>query len=162
MTKAKSPGAAPTPGTLTRRMYDALERMLADTDTYPPRSKLPGHRQLRREYGVSNSVVSSALGTLAAQGRVCVLPHGTYVLGDGVGPDDLPTRERIAETVRTRIADGTIQPGQLLVPDLSREFNVSRQVVNAALRPLTVDGPLVTRRSVGTYVPHPWSLDTSP
>ncbi|MFD5786733.1 GntR family transcriptional regulator [Streptomyces sp. NPDC127037] len=135
--------------------------LLADTDTYPPRSKLPGYQQLRQQHGVSNSVISSATEVLIAQGRVRVLPQGTYVLGGGVGPDDLPTREHLAQTVRARIADGTIKPGQLIVPGLTREFRVNRHFVNTALRTLAAEGLLVVRRSVGTYVPHPWQSEVS-
>lgn len=148
-------GAAPRMGTPTRRVYDALERLLADTDTYPPRSKLPSYRQLCREHGVSDSVIRGAMKSLARQGRVCVRTHGIYVLGDGVGPGALPTYELIAQTVRSRIAAGTIQPGQPLVPDLMHEFVVGRHFVNAALRPLANEGLLVVRRGIGTYVPHP-------
>ncbi|SBU96443.1 Transcriptional regulators [Streptomyces sp. MnatMP-M77] len=138
-------------GTLRRRVYDGLESLLADTDTYPPGTKLPTYRALCRQYGVAQAVVGAAMEALASQGRVWIRPPlGVFVLGEGYEP--APNKfVLIATTVRERIADGTFKPGTPLVPLLVKEFEVHRCTVTTALRPLADEGLLVKTGS-GTYV----------
>ncbi|MEW1629751.1 GntR family transcriptional regulator [Streptomyces sp. NPDC089173] len=142
----------PKPGTLRRRVYDGLENLLADTDTYPPGTRLPTYRALRQQYGVAQAAVSAAMEALASQGRVWIRPpQGVFVLGEGHEPT--PTKAvLIATAARERIADGTLKPGTPLVPLLAREFGTNASVVSSALRPLAAEGLLVAEPFSGTYV----------
>ncbi|XMN04638.1 GntR family transcriptional regulator [Streptomyces griseobrunneus] len=142
----------PKPGTLRRRVYDGLESLLADTDTYPPGTRLPTYRALRQRYGVAQAVVGAAMEALASQGRVWIRPpQGVFVRGEG----DAPTQTKavlIATAARERIADGTLKPGTPLVPLLAQEFETNGSVVSSALRPLAAEGLLVAEPFSGTYV----------
>ncbi|MFI1189781.1 GntR family transcriptional regulator [Streptomyces californicus] len=142
----------PRRGTLTRRVYDELESLLADTDTYPPGIKLPTYRALCQQYGVAQGVVGAAMEVLASQGRVWIRrPQGVFVLGEGEVPT--PTKAvLIATAVRERIADGTLKPGIPLVPLLVAEFETNDSVVSSALRPLAAEGLLYIKHGSGTYV----------
>lgn len=144
--------SVPKPGTLRRRVYDGLETLLADTDTYPPGTRLPTYRALRQQYGVAQAAVSAAMEALASQGRVWIRPpQGVFVLGEGHEPT--PTKAvLIATAARERIADGTLKPGTPLVPLLAREFGTNASVVSSALRPLAAEGLLVAEPFSGTYV----------
>ncbi|MGW0673452.1 GntR family transcriptional regulator [Streptomyces sp. NPDC002746] len=155
MTQEELHTAAPKPGTLGRRVYDGLVRMLADTDGYPPGTKLPSYRTLSQQYGVAYGIVRAAMKALESQGRVCIrTPQGVHVFGADYEPVP-PKAVLIAMAVRARIADGTFQPDVPLVPMLAKEFQVARPTVTCALSPLIDEGLLVVRQGVGTYVPHP-------
>ncbi|MFJ5850532.1 GntR family transcriptional regulator [Streptomyces sp. NPDC092903] len=155
MTQEELHTDAPKPGTLGRRVYDGLVRMLADTDAYPPGTKLPPYRTLSRQYGVAYGIVSAAMKALESQGRVCIRnPHGVHVSGADYRPVP-PKAVLIAMAVRARIADGTFQPDVPLVPMLAKEFQVARSTVTCALSPLIDEGLLVVRHGLGTYVQHP-------
>ncbi|MYR54618.1 hypothetical protein GTY83_36770 [Streptomyces sp. SID4928] len=52
-----------------------MESLLADTDTYPPVTKLPTYKALCRRYGVAQTVVGTAMEALASQERVWIHPH---------------------------------------------------------------------------------------
>ena len=57
----------------------ALRESIAD-GTYPPGSKLPTRRELRKQYGVSDIVITFAMRALRQQGLVVSLPGvGVYV-----------------------------------------------------------------------------------
>ncbi|MFG3429493.1 GntR family transcriptional regulator [Streptomyces californicus] len=143
---------APKRGTRTRRVYDGLESLLADTDTYPPGTKLPTYRALCQQYGVAQGVVGAAMEALASQGRVWIRrPQGVFALGEGEVPT--PTKAvLIATATRERIADGTFKPGTPLVPLLVAEFETNSAVVSSALRPLAAEGLLYIKSGSGTYV----------
>ncbi|MFC8538002.1 GntR family transcriptional regulator [Streptomyces sp. NPDC057249] len=170
MTRRKTTGP-PAKGTLGRAVYDDLVGMLADTKKYRPGSRLPSYMALCQRYGVSPSVVSDAMLSLAYEGRVVIRPGGVTVRGElplpasGRGssapepssngrPAAPPTAARLGAIVRERIADGTIKPGQPVVNALLKEFDVSRSVLLNALAPLHKEGLLTYRRGVGTYAPY--------
>ncbi|MGC4950928.1 GntR family transcriptional regulator [Streptomyces sp. DT224] len=171
MTLPKTP-RPPQPGTRGRAVYDALVGMLADTEKYPPGTRLPSYMELRQRYGVSPSVVSNAMESLAYEGRVVIRQSGVTVQGkcrppvNETGsrvsepsangrPAQRPTAARLGAIVRKRIANGVIKPGQPISNALTAEFGVSRSVLLSALAPLHNEGLLVYTRGVGTYVPHP-------
>ncbi|MYT82170.1 hypothetical protein GTY69_31630 [Streptomyces sp. SID8364] len=52
-----------------------MESLLADTDTYPPVTKLPTYKALCRRYGVAQTVVGTAMEALASQEGVWIRPH---------------------------------------------------------------------------------------
>ncbi|MYS36359.1 regulatory GntR family protein [Streptomyces sp. KhCrAH-43] len=153
MTRSMTPGPPP-PHTLGRAVYDDLVGMLADTETYPPGSRLPSYMALRKRHGVSQNVVSNAMESLAYEGRVRIRPGGVVVLGAEHLPEPATMQVRIEEAVRSRIANGAITAGQLLVSALADEFEASRNCVRAGLAPLVAEGLLVTEHGVGTYRPH--------
>lgn len=65
--------------------------------------------------------------------------------------------QEIADKLRERIEDGTLQPGERLPsePDLEREFGASRNTVRLALALLTNQGLVVTRQGLGSFVTEP-------
>lgn len=81
----------------------------------------------------------------------CVpLPTLTHVI------DFDPTRpkwQQIAETLRARIADGTLPPQSLVSEvQLEVEFGVARGTVRKAIAALRDDGLLVTTPGMGSFV----------
>ncbi|MFC8538001.1 winged helix-turn-helix domain-containing protein [Streptomyces sp. NPDC057249] len=139
---------APKAGTSRRRVYDGLKQMLTDTDAYPPGTKLPTYEEIRKQYGVSYSVVSVAMHALAAEGLVRIRhARGAYAF------EVPPTKSAlIAKAVRERIADGSLKPGQPLVRSLAQEFGVTPANVSKALVPLLDEGLLIVHLGVGTFV----------
>jgi DNA-binding FadR family transcriptional regulator len=91
------------------------------------------------------------------------VPHG-QARWSSVGSDDKsgessvtpPARGmhgQIVEELGQRIGEGTLQPGQLLVPDaICFEFAASRPVVREALRVLQAKGLVLARPKAGTFV----------
>lgn len=67
-----------------------------------------------------------------------------------------PTRpkwQQIAETLRARIADGTLPPRSLVSEvQLEAEFGVARGTVRKAIAALRDDGLLVTTPGMGSFV----------
>jgi DNA-binding GntR family transcriptional regulator len=67
-----------------------------------------------------------------------------------------PTRpkwQQIAETLRARIADGTLPPQSLVSEvQLESEFGVARGTVRKAIAALRDDGLLVTTPGMGSFV----------
>jgi GntR family transcriptional regulator len=61
---------------------------------------------------------------------------------------------QVADTVRSRIRDGTYPPGEYLPPrsQLRAEFQVSDIVINDAMRILRGQGLVATKVGRGTYV----------
>ncbi|MFH9561221.1 GntR family transcriptional regulator [Streptomyces globisporus] len=141
----------PKPGTLGRRVYDGLDRLLDDADAYPPGTKLPTYRALSQQYGVALSAVGAAMEALASQGRVCIRPsNGVLVLGEDHEPASTKA-VLIATAARERIADRTLTPGASLVPLLADEFAVGESTVMIALRLLADEGLVVVKTGSGTY-----------
>ncbi|MGW2652152.1 GntR family transcriptional regulator [Streptomyces sp. NPDC001478] len=153
MTRRKTTGP-PAKGTLGRAVYDDLVGMLADTKEHPPGSRLPSYMALCQGYGVSPSVVSDAMLSLAYEGRVVIGPGGVTVQGklprpaSGSGSSDSepsasvrpappPTAARLGAIVRECIENGTIEPGEPVFTALAEEFGVSRSVLLNALAPCT-------------------------
>jgi DNA-binding GntR family transcriptional regulator len=65
-----------------------------------------------------------------------------------------PLYRRVADDIRTAIADGTLRPGQLLPPEraLSERYDVSLVAVRAGLAVLRGEGLIVTERGKGSRV----------
>ncbi|MEQ8663786.1 MAG: GntR family transcriptional regulator [Gammaproteobacteria bacterium] len=65
-----------------------------------------------------------------------------------------PKYRTVAAALVERIRSGTYKPGDLLPsePDLTRQFDVSRHTIRAALRALHEKGLIVSRRGRGTIV----------
>ncbi|MER5222310.1 GntR family transcriptional regulator [Streptomyces flaveus] len=74
--------------------------------------------------------------------------------GDWVGDGGGREFERVLETLRTRLTDGTYQVGNLLPPqrELAEHFNVSRDTVQQVLRALAGEGWVESRQGSGTWV----------
>ncbi|MFI6426464.1 FadR/GntR family transcriptional regulator [Promicromonospora sp. NPDC050880] len=70
----------------------------------------------------------------------------------------------LVETLRTRIANGDIAPGEKLPsePRLAVEHQVSRTVVREAIARLNLEGLVHTRRGSGSYVLTPPADDAAP
>ncbi|MFE8910907.1 GntR family transcriptional regulator [Streptomyces globisporus] len=145
-----------------RAAYQGVVDMLADTDTYPPGSKLPAHPVLADRLGVTSSALRIAMHALAADGRVHRRHSGTVVLGKDSTPVPVPTTTRLTEIVRERIQDGTIKPGQLIATALRAEFGVGNTTVRSALTPLISEGLLVAKQGVGIYASAGTASDDEP
>ncbi|SEE84684.1 regulatory protein, gntR family [Streptomyces sp. 2131.1] len=161
MTRRKAPGP-PAKGTLGRAVYDDLAGMLADTDQYPPGTRLPSYMKLRQRYGVSQGVVSSAMESLAYERRVRIGPGGVVVLGKKPMRAQPPTPSPIERAVRSRIVYGGIKPVRLSVGALADEFKASRDSVRSALAPLVAEGLLVAVHGTDSYVSGRRSPEPSP
>lgn len=127
--------------------------LLADTDTYPPGSKLPAQSVLANRLGVTSYALGKAIRALEADGRVLRRSSRTIVLGKDSVQVPVTTTARLTEIARERIQDGTIKPGELITGPLMREFDVGQTTVHSALTPLIAEGLLLRKRGVGTYVP---------
>lgn len=68
-----------------------------------------------------------------------------------------PYYHQIAENIRSLITDGQLKPGDMLPPEktIAAHLGVSLITVRQALKDLTVEGLLVRRRAVGTFVAPP-------
>lgn len=68
-----------------------------------------------------------------------------------------PKYQRVYESLRSKIADGTYPPGELLPSDteLPKQLRVSTITVRRALDELQREGLIVRRRGKGTYVADP-------
>lgn len=71
----------------------------------------------------------------------------------------LPAYQTLADTLRSRILSGELEPGHRLPiePELSAEYGVSRSTVREALRVLASQNLIATTRGVlgGSFVAHP-------
>jgi GntR family transcriptional regulator len=66
----------------------------------------------------------------------------------------IPLYYQIEEWLRGQIANGQLQPGDMLAPEiaLSEQLGVSRLTLRQALNNLTNDGLLIRKRAIGTFV----------
>ena len=76
----------------------------------------------------------------------------------GIGTQGIPSRlplpRQVASAIRSRIINGHWEPGDQIPAEdeLARQFGVSRATVREAVALLTVQGYLVKRRGIGTFV----------
>lgn len=72
----------------------------------------------------------------------------------------LPLPKQVAQTIRTRILSGEWEPGDQIPPEeeLAHEFGVSRATIREAISELAVEGYLVKRRGIGTFVREPHAI----
>ena len=156
----------------------AVLRSRIDDGTYPVGSVLPPRPLLVEELGVSRSTIDHACRALREQGVLLTVPgrgRGTVVrdpLNPTTGPDVLARRsegacetwpgrgstrdtvERIAAAVRTRITDGTYQPGRRIpsVAQLAEEFSCRTWLAREALDALKGEGLLYSLSPKGHFV----------
>ncbi|MGW2840584.1 GntR family transcriptional regulator [Streptomyces sp. NPDC001493] len=157
------------PHARSQEIIDKLIALLADRTAFPPGSRLPSRRVLRLRFQVSTNALEAAMADLKAKGRISVTHNGTFVPGAaGTAPSKgrhpivethqarlKKVRHRITETVRARIADGSIRPRKPLTRNLAVEFTVSDATVRTALRPLIAEGRLGVHSLLGICVPGP-------
>jgi DNA-binding transcriptional regulator YhcF (GntR family) len=69
-------------------------------------------------------------------------------------PDERPLYRVVADDIRAAIANGTLQPGQLLPPEraLAERYNVSLVAARQGLAVLRGEGLIVTLRGKGSRV----------
>src|SRR3954469_20842237 len=83
---------------------------------------------------------------------------GAYADGrlmSGLAVTPISTTEAVVVSLREKILDGAIEPGQPLPEaDLTREFGVARPTVRAAIQTLCHEGLLVRERNRSAFVPH--------
>ncbi len=83
--------------------------------------------------------------------------HGMETVS-GIGGEGLPSRlplpRQIASAIRSRIINGHWESGDQIPPEdeLARQFGVSRATIREAVALLTVQGYLIKRRGIGTFV----------
>ncbi len=72
----------------------------------------------------------------------------------GAAPGDIPKYSAVAAALLEQIKAGKFRPGDLLPsePELTRQFDVSRHTVRAALRSLYEKGLIVSQRGRGSIV----------
>lgn len=72
----------------------------------------------------------------------------------------LPLPRQVASALRSRIIAGQWEPGDQIPSEeeLAKEFGVSRATIREAVSLLTVQGYLVKRRGVGTFVGQPGAI----
>ncbi|MCY0897947.1 MAG: GntR family transcriptional regulator [Firmicutes bacterium] len=72
----------------------------------------------------------------------------------------MPLPHQVAGTMRQRIQSGEWEPGDQIPAedDLARQFAVSRATIREAISQLTVEGYLVKRRGIGTFVRGPRAI----
>ena len=80
--------------------------------------------------------------------------YGRGVDARGNGDSGGKEFQRVAESLRTRMTDGTYSVGSFLPPqrELADEFGVSRDTVQRALRELADEGWIVSRQGSGSRV----------
>jgi DNA-binding GntR family transcriptional regulator len=72
----------------------------------------------------------------------------------GLAVTPISTTEAVVASLRERILDGAIEPGQPLPEaDLTRDFGVARPTVRAAIQTLCHEGLLIRERNRSAFVP---------
>jgi DNA-binding GntR family transcriptional regulator len=66
----------------------------------------------------------------------------------------IPYYHQVKEAVKALIADGELEPGDMLPSEysLSEQLSISRLVVHRAYRELVAEGLLIRKRAIGTFV----------
>lgn len=69
----------------------------------------------------------------------------------------LPLYAQVRRGLETRLAGGEWRPGDRIPgePDLCKEYGVSRPVIRQALQELAIEGAIVRRKGLGTFVAEP-------
>src|SRR5215207_8051689 len=84
--------------------------------------------------------------------RTAAYPDRSLMTGLAVTP--ISTTEAVVVSLRDKILDGAIEPGQPLPEaDLTREFGVARPTVRAAIQTLCHEGLLQRERNRSAFVP---------
>ena len=78
----------------------------------------------------------------------------------GLAVTPISTTEAVVVSLRDKILDGAIEPGQPLPEaDLTREFGVARPTVRAAIQTLCHEGLLQRERNRSAFVPRLTAAD---
>src|SRR4051794_26073661 len=78
----------------------------------------------------------------------------------GLAITPISTTEAVVVSLRDKILDGAIEPGQPIPEaDLTRDFGVARPTVRAAIQTLCHEGLLVRERNRSAFVPHLTAAD---
>ncbi|UUU31983.1 GntR family transcriptional regulator [Streptomyces sp. CA-210063] len=135
-----------------------VARILAGA--YPAGQRLPKRRELAAELGAGLETVRDALDPLVHNGTLYVLHgRGTFVArqGEPTPLDGANAVNATAETIRTRLKDGTYPAGTRL-PDqraLAAELGVGLHTLTAVYKTLVDAGLLVTVFGGGTFAVEP-------
>jgi DNA-binding transcriptional regulator YhcF (GntR family)/8-oxo-dGTP pyrophosphatase MutT (NUDIX family) len=118
---------------------------------YEPGAELPGELALAEEFGVARGTIRSALAVLEDERVIEVVPgHGRRVAGED---QTAPGYERVAQSLRTRLAAGQFSDGRALPSEaaLCAEFEVSRTTARRAYDVLAEEGSIVRRQGAGAF-----------
>lgn len=137
-----------------------LQRKI-DAAELNPGDQVPSGRALAQQFGCAEGVAREAVRGLTAQG-VLHRPDGTRfgVLVAGPGLETRTPKQRLADSLRARIASGELAPGMRLpsCKKLARESGVSPATASKVLRQLR-DEDLVVLGHTGAVVK--WHRSTS-
>ncbi|WP_149824153.1 GntR family transcriptional regulator [Streptomyces tailanensis] len=152
------------------RPIEAAVRKRIRNGTYAPRTWLPSLRKLGDEFSVSTTTVSLALAPLQrerlvgaasrSRGLYVIDPDNFTALPDGASAHTL---EELEGFFRTRLSDGTYEPGSRLPSRsaLAEELSVGIQTITRALQPIRADGLITVNAREGTYASRRGRIPTS-
>lgn len=115
---------------------------------------LPSEAELAERYDVSRGTVRAALGLLADENLVEVLPgKGRRVTGEGKRGRPSSAWERVAFHLQDRLLAGDFDDGLPLPSEASlvESCRVSRSTVRRAYRYLVDEGLVIVRHGSGAY-----------
>ncbi|MGW0856114.1 winged helix-turn-helix domain-containing protein [Streptomyces sp. NPDC002690] len=127
----------------------AIEKLLEGK----PGTRLPSYGALGGQFGLSMHRLKKILDPHVKGNRIHVTNKGMYIPADHNPPRNMS--KTVRDAILKRIADGTYKPDTAIPSDikLAEEFGGTRQGVRYALRALIRSGQLVTKPSIGTFVP---------
>ncbi|MGW0856116.1 GntR family transcriptional regulator [Streptomyces sp. NPDC002690] len=146
-------------GPAVSRAVAGLRKLLADTATYPPGSKLPTYQTMMAMVGTGAPSVRKAVLHLIEENALVGSEGGPTV----AGAPPLHPRLRpatVEKVIRARINDGTYPQDQRIpsLRALKKELGVPSEVLRKALDPLVGEGILEIRSGTGCFVRAPRSI----
>ncbi|MFF3363614.1 GntR family transcriptional regulator [Streptomyces misionensis] len=111
--------AQATPKTFQRIAGYYREQIL--TGELKPGSKLPGHREMAKKWGVATATIQNALNQLTVEKLIRSSPRGTFVADDpvaGIAAKDRLHRARVARSVLMEGETSVVTAAALVVPPL--------------------------------------------
>lgn len=137
-----------------RAIADALRTRITE-GVYAPGSTLPSESVLCAEYSVARNTLRRALGQIADEGLIAVIPGRGRIVAPGVaGTPAVPQYRSMAAALRQMIEAGELRPGDALPSEaaLAQQYGVARGTARHALAELEGAGLVDSIHGKGRYV----------
>ncbi|MBQ7125776.1 GntR family transcriptional regulator [bacterium] len=135
---------------------DSIKKYLKQNN-FKPGDRLISGRQLAKELGLSTTTVRAAIAELILQGILEKDKKNFILTGRSFSIDNIKKwtlAEKLAESISKHVL-AELSPGDKIPPStvLAKRFKVSTKTIHSAIKQLTKEGVLLSRRGrYGTYV----------